>query len=162
MRLSLGEGIIGGPVAWRKRNAADCASATIWREEENEWVDKPNPVTRSCGSAIIYLRWRLLDISSDLPEVSSEQLAAQQPKGDCAHPMLGLAPGEVYLADLVTQAAGGLLHHLFTMTDQAKPDRLPAFCGTVYRVTPPGRYPAPCSMEFGLSSCPAYARHAIT
>ena len=28
----------------------------------------------------------------------------------------GLAPSEVYLANLVTQAAGGLLHHRFTLT----------------------------------------------
>ena len=30
--------------------------------------------------------------------------------------------------------------------------RLCPFCGTLLRVTPTGRYPAPCSLEFGLSS----------
>ena len=30
-----------------------------------------------------------------------------------------LAPGGVYRADLVTQAAGGLLHHRFTLTSSA-------------------------------------------
>ena len=30
-----------------------------------------------------------------------------------------LAPGGVYRADLVAQAAGGLLHHLFTLTSSA-------------------------------------------
>ena len=30
--------------------------------------------------------------------------------------LLGFAPGGVYLANLVTQAAGGLLHHRFTLT----------------------------------------------
>ena len=32
-------------------------------------------------------------------------------------PLFGLAPNEVYLADLITQTAGGLLHHRFTLTD---------------------------------------------
>ena len=32
-------------------------------------------------------------------------------------PLFGLAPNEVYLADLITQFAGGLLHHRFTLTD---------------------------------------------
>ncbi len=31
-------------------------------------------------------------------------------------PLFGLAPNEVYLADLITQFAGGLLHHRFTLT----------------------------------------------
>jgi hypothetical protein len=30
--------------------------------------------------------------------------------------------------------------------------RAVCFCGTFRRVTPPGRYPAPCSVELGLSS----------
>ena len=30
--------------------------------------------------------------------------------------LLGLAPGEVYLAGIVTYSAGGLLHHRFTLT----------------------------------------------
>ncbi len=30
--------------------------------------------------------------------------------------------------------------------------RLCFFCGTVCRITPPGRYPAPCPVELGLSS----------
>lgn len=31
--------------------------------------------------------------------------------------LFGLAPNEVYIADLITQFAGGLLHHRFTLTD---------------------------------------------
>ena len=30
--------------------------------------------------------------------------------------------------------------------------RLCIFCGTLCRITPPGRYPAPCPLELGLSS----------
>ena len=82
---------------------------------------------------------------------------AQRP---CAQrrPMLGLAPGGVCLADPVTRAAGGLLHHLFTLTSGFS-QRRPVFCGTCRRVTPPGRYPAPRSVEFGLSS---EAREALS
>ena len=62
-------------------------------------------------------------------------------------PLLGLAPGGVCLAGPVTRAAGELLPHLFTLTVTAV-----CFCGTVRRVAPPGCYPAPCSVELGLSS----------
>src|SRR2546421_5496987 len=46
-------------------------------------------------------------------------------------------------------AAGGLLPHHFTLTGSR---RRCHFCGTFLRVTPTGRYPAPCSVEPGLSS----------
>src|SRR3972149_12192631 len=46
-------------------------------------------------------------------------------------------------------AAGALLPHHFTLT---RPRRAVCFCGTFRRVTPPGRYPAPCPAELGLSS----------
>jgi len=53
-------------------------------------------------------------------------------------------------------SAGGLLPHLFTLTcrrfsgDQLRPAVV--FCGTFLRVAPTGCYPAPCSLEPGLSS----------
>jgi len=62
-------------------------------------------------------------------------------------PLLGLAPGGVCLAGPVTRTAGELLSHLFTLTVTAV-----CFCGTVRRVAPPGCYPAPRSVELGLSS----------
>ena len=46
--------------------------------------------------------------------------------------------------------AGGLLPHHFTVA--AAGPRLCHFCGTLLRVAPTGRYPAPCSVEPGLSS----------
>ncbi len=64
---------------------------------------------------------------------------------------LDLAPGGVYLALRVTSEAGGLLHHRFTLTEDRSPRRF-AFCGTVPRVTPGGRYPPPCPVEPGRSS----------
>jgi len=75
------------------------------------------------------------------------------PKGvaSSASSLLGLAPGGGYLAARVTTGAGGLLHHLFTITGA----NAPAVCFSVAlfrRVAPPGCYPAPCPVEPGLSS----------
>src|SRR6476659_9784261 len=52
-----------------------------------------------------------------------------------------LAPGGVYRAGLVTQAAGGLLHHRFTLTSSpvCTATRRSVLCRTVPRVTPGGR-----------------------
>ena len=84
--------------------------------------------------------------------------------------LLGLAPGGGCLAACIAAGAGGLLHtqrfsglcRLFTLTvhrqamhrrfvSVARSDRLPR----------PGDYPAPCSMECGLSST-LQRRAAIT
>ena len=65
----------------------------------------------------------------------------------------GLAPGGVYRAAPVTRRAGGLLHHLFTLTAaHCCVLQRSVFCGTFLRVTPSGRYPPPCSTEPGRSS----------
>ncbi len=76
-------------------------------------------------------------------------------------PLLGLAPGGGYLAARVTTDAGGLLHHLFTIT-AASPSQLThpkeiaaAVCFSVAlfrQVSPTWDYPAPHPMEPGLSS----------
>ena len=53
----------------------------------------------------------------------------------------------------VTRLAGGLLPHRFTLAcARLAGHRRFVLCGTFRRVTPPGRYPAPCPMESGLSS----------
>jgi hypothetical protein len=62
-----------------------------------------------------------------------------------------LAPGGVCRAARVTPGAGGLLHHRFTLAGRRSAWRF-AFCGTVPRVAPGGRYPPPCPVESGLSS----------
>ena len=76
-------------------------------------------------------------------------------------------------------AAGGLLHHLFTLTLctllsimalrlgmpyclEFRVNKAVCFCGTFPEVTFAGRYPAPCPMEPGLSSGPAKAEPATT
>jgi len=89
------------------------------------------------------------------PRVSER--ATPVPRG--ADPLLGLAPGGGCLAGAVANAAGGLLLHLFTLTP-GEPEA-DCFCGPIRRIAPPGCYPAPCSVEFGLSSGgmpPAVAR----
>ncbi len=62
--------------------------------------------------------------------------------------MLGLAPTGGCLAANVAACAGELLPHLFTLTLCWAV----CFCGPAPRVATPGRYPAACSREFGLSS----------
>jgi hypothetical protein len=67
------------------------------------------------------------------------------PKGTLL--LLGLAPGGGYLAIDIAADPGGLLHHLFTLAPKGG-----LFLWPSPRITPPGCYPAPCSMERGLSS----------
>jgi len=119
-------------------------------------VDKPDSVSPKAAccpwAAIIYLRRQLLAASSGLPEALTA-LATPCSRGNS--PLFSLAPDGGYLAACVTTNAGGLLHHLFTITG---PTWQPAVCFSVAlfrRVTPPGRYPASCHMEPGLSS-PCY------
>jgi hypothetical protein len=51
------------------------------------------------------------------------------------------------------QARGALLPHPFTLTCAVEDGhRRFAFCGTFRRLATPGRYPAPCPAELGLSS----------
>ncbi len=52
--------------------------------------------------------------------------------------------------------AGALLPHHFTVAALL---RLCHFCGTFRRVAPPGRYPASCPVEPGLSSAANYSDH---
>ncbi len=67
-------------------------------------------------------------------------------------PLLGLAPGGGYLAICITADAGGLLHHLFTIT--TSPKRMEGLFVSVAlvrqvhasrRFPRPGSYPTPCS-----------------
>ncbi len=54
-------------------------------------------------------------------------------------------------------ASGALLPHRFILAriQQIVPGRF-VFCGTFLRVAPTGRYPAPCSVQLGLSSDAAF------
>ena len=66
------------------------------------------------GVAIIYLGRRLPVASSSLPRTVAERAAPRPPKRTLS--LLGLAPGGGCLATRVAAGAGGLLHHLFTIT----------------------------------------------
>jgi hypothetical protein len=67
--------------------------------------------------------------------------------------LLGLAPGGVFRATSVT---GGPVRSYRTLSPlpvlPRGSHRRFAFCGTIRRLSPPGRYPAPCPSELGLSS----------
>ncbi len=67
--------------------------------------------------------------------------------------LFDLAPGGVCLARLVTQPAGELLPHRFTLTSRAGgPPRRSTFCCTFPGLAAGGRYPSPCPAQPGLSS----------
>jgi len=92
----------------------------------------------------IYLGRQLPAGSSDLPGEEASHFM---------FPLFGLAPDGVYLAGRVASTTGELLPHRFTLTSGRTPRRS-AFCCTCRRIAPPGRYPASCSVEPGLSSAP--------
>ena len=75
-----------------------------------------------------------------------------------ASSLLGLAPSGGYLATHITARAGGLLHHLFTLTTSC--EIAVCFCGPFRQVHAsrrfprPGCYPTLYSLECGLSSTP--------
>jgi len=71
---------------------------------------------------VIHLGRRLLGVSSSLPESLGRtgRVRSLFPR-EATFSLLGLAPGGVYLARLVTQPAGALLPHLFTLTATGEP-----------------------------------------
>jgi hypothetical protein len=123
--------------------------------EADELACRPGSVPARLAtprSATIHLGLPLPTTSCGLPADSGGPPSIVRAGGPSltSHP-LDLAPSGVYLAAPVTRNAGGLLHHRFTLTDPL-PGRRFAFCGTVPRVTPGGRYPPPCPSEPGPSS----------
>src|SRR5439155_11174680 len=83
----------------------------------------------------------------------TRRLQRPNPRARAGNPialLFGLAPGGVCRADAVTRAAGELLPHRFTLTALADGGLLSV--ALIRGVPPPGRYPAPCPVEPGLSS----------
>jgi hypothetical protein len=77
-------------------------------------------------------------------------------------PLRGFAPGGVYLATTVTGRAVGSYPAVSPLPPTRVAGRRSALCCTIRRIAPPGRYPAPCPMELGLSSrqwCTASGHH---
>jgi hypothetical protein len=118
-------------------------------------VARPGFVRRSATT--IHLRLTLPTASSGLPGDSGGRPSS----AEAVRPLSDLAPGGVYRAVRVTPDAGGLLHHRFTLTPTRGPRRS-AFCGTVPRVTPGGRYPPPCPVEPGRSSAAPESTDAVS
>ncbi len=88
-------------------------SGVLFREHAAS-LHPSRPISRVLSWAIIYLGRRLPAASSDLPGTRTGRAAPRPPKRVSS--LLGLAPGGGCLAAAVTSDAGGLLHHLFTLT----------------------------------------------
>jgi hypothetical protein len=112
---------------------------------------------RASVSRVLYLprrRWRpfIWDRSLQRPQAAYPP-ASVGPTSSAG--LFGLAPDGVYRAGRVTPPAGGLLPHRFTLAaDDCSSGRRFAFCCTFRGIAPPGRYPASCPTEPGLSSPP--------
>jgi len=75
---------------------------------------------------VIYLDDTLPCRSGSLPGTIRRRAASCRPKTDSS--LLGLAPDGGYLAVHITMNAGGLLHHLFTITCLQRRQAV-CFCG---------------------------------
>ena len=91
---------------------------------------------------------RLLAGSSDLPGGFGRAVLNRHPIWSCSVRGFACHP--------CCHERGALLPHLFTLTPRlgacAPRSGRYVFCATVRQVTLPGRYPAHCPSEFGLSS----------
>ena len=118
---------------------------------DSERTCKPGSVpsrqrVRCRGGAAISLGRRLLGASSSLPECGG---GPDRPARSCPRSTLfGLAPGGVCLARLVTQPAGELLPHRFTLTADGRGHRL-AVCFLLHFPGPCGRWALPTTLSCG-------------
>lgn len=104
--------------------------------------------------AIIYLG-RALPRSSVQPTRGYMETSSLPSVLTTISPLLDLAPGGGYLAICISTNAGGLLHHLFTITMmRARRCAVWLFVSVARSggFPRPGCYPTPCSTECGLSS----------
>ena len=105
--------------------------------------------------------WAVSRILSSYSHLSGPDITARaravylERNGRAALFLLDLAPDGVCRADAVARAAGGLLHHRFTLACAREGHRRSSLCCTVHRVTPPGCYPAPspCGVRTFLNDC---------
>jgi hypothetical protein len=150
----------GRRVSWMCCSRGPAGSRPPRSKFGSGWVDRERTVSRVLSplaeGVAIYLGRRLPGASSDRnPRAgraasSPPRLAARRrPFRGAPSYLVLLRAGFAWPAG--HPAAGGLLPHHFTLTGH-NGDRRCHFCGTFLRVTPTGRYPAPCSTEPGLSS----------
>ena len=102
---------------------------------------------------------RIIRLPLALPRWSSNLPGSSEGHGRVLASLFGLAPQGVCHAVAAHAGRGALLPHHFTLTSRRSCERRGAvsFCCTFRRVAAPGRYPACCPLEFGLSSAPCDA-----
>ena len=107
------------------------------------------------GAVTICLAPALPPGSSDQPEALARLRRARSRASP--RPPIWSCSGWGLPTPPVTRGCGELLPHLFTLarTRRRAGRWRSGFCGTFRGVTPPGRYPASCPVEPGLSSPPA-------
>jgi hypothetical protein len=124
---------------------------------------RPTPMTISLGCELPHT-------SCGLPEVVNLAIQVAGSYHPMGLPLLDLAPDGGYLAVDIAAHAGGLLHHLFTLTCHHPVALRSVSVARSGRLPRPGSYPAPCPMECGLSSIvflprssgrPGYLHHTI-
>ena len=110
---------------------------------------------RSCVSRILFLtrdelaRRATISLGSALLRTSSDLPAGTWSRRNQRSPHIWSCCRWGLPCHACHHARGALLPHHFTLTRQR---RAVSFCCTFRRVAPPGRYPAPCPAQFGLSS----------
>jgi len=137
----------GSPIKGKPSLSKAAWTACKPRSVRGCWRGQPTPVRSSILSPLS--PWG----SSSLPGARRWR-AATGPRR--ASLLLDLAPDGGCLAAGIATSAGGLLHHLFTLTSDSV--RGGPFLWPYPRVSPPGHYPASCSAERGLSSDPLCPR----
>jgi len=139
-----------------KRCCADHSS--LFYREIPRPAYKPHSVSESNASArrssLWARRYRLALAAYPKPGYARKRTRRRAASSrNAGRLLLGLAPGGGCLAAGVATCAGELLPHLFTLTSASH--RKPKHCVSVARsgrLLLPGGYPAPCSIECGLSS----------
>lgn len=141
-----------------KSHETDARRPAAGIDTEQPWVkmEKEDKCQTACKPGSVHTRegrWMTIHLGRPLPDASRDQpgrLGRKQtlPDKAGAPPLFGLAPGGVYHAAPVAGGAVRSYRTLSPLPDRAAVKRPPtgrfAFCGTFPRVSPAGRYPAPC------------------
>jgi hypothetical protein len=132
--------------------ASDAPSATREKKEEKKRRVSP-PISRVLFPASAGRAGALWGGSHPSRSPVARRLQRPYPRTGRASRIVllfGLAPGGVYRTNRSPGCWWALTRTISPSPPLAR--RLCLFCGTLLRVTPTGRYPAPCSAELGLSS----------
>ena len=137
-------GAPSGSARERAPRAEQVAALPVSRERRDESrANKPSSVPAEAGG-VISLGPASRPVSSSLPGTVTERATPR--------PLFGLAPGGVCHATRVTTCPVRSYRTLSPLPVLRGSHRRSALCCTFRRRTTPGRYPAPCPAELGLSS----------